>query len=257
MTAATSGSQFQFSRHALAFAASSRTSGRILLSGTIQKSSCLEMTAEERARAVVAYFPAIPAAVRGQVEAVVTRAITRALVQQLAELEREALLDSRRSEGRGKQAKGRDPSAIHFHKVWAERFRERRLRLGSGTKSPPASTAVASVESKRREKPLLLRSRQARSGDVVVVHRCEGAYSDLPDGLPDGARVTFLDCNHGAVTVRDAAEKSFTVALPQIEMPTEIWWKGQWVDYRTHPEGEEAYRWAMAQPYGRKTPETK
>ena len=40
------------------------------------------MSPEDRARAVVAYFPAIPEKIRPQLEDVVTRAIKRALGQQ-------------------------------------------------------------------------------------------------------------------------------------------------------------------------------
>lgn len=90
------------------------------------------MKAEDRAKAVVAYFPAIPHAIRGQVEDVVTRAIKRALNQQLAELEREAEPAKRRALGRGKSAKGRDDAAIYFHGMWADRFRAIRERGSSG-----------------------------------------------------------------------------------------------------------------------------
>jgi len=65
------------------------------------------MTPEDRAKAVVAYFPAIPAAIPSQVEAVITRAIKRAVNQQLAELEILADKEQKWAGGRGKQAKGR------------------------------------------------------------------------------------------------------------------------------------------------------
>jgi hypothetical protein len=86
------------------------------------------MTAEDRAKAVVAYFPAISPAIRLQVEAVVTRAIKRAINQQLAELEMAAIKEQRVAGGRGKQAKGRDEAAVHFHGLWAARFRNLRSR---------------------------------------------------------------------------------------------------------------------------------
>src|SRR5689334_25097181 len=63
------------------------------------------MSPEDRAKAVVTFFPAIPEKIRPLVEEVVTRAIKRALRQQLAELEQRAAGQVRMSEGRGKQAK--------------------------------------------------------------------------------------------------------------------------------------------------------
>lgn len=92
------------------------------------------MTPEDRARAVVAYFPQIPERIRADVERIVTSAIKRALREQLAKLEREATSAAGRACGRGKQRKGHDPAAIHFHTRWANRFRE--LRTGQTTPSP-------------------------------------------------------------------------------------------------------------------------
>ena len=48
------------------------------------------------------------------------------LRQQLAELERRAASNVRMAEGRGKQAKGRDPWAIRFQEEWERVFRELR-----------------------------------------------------------------------------------------------------------------------------------
>jgi hypothetical protein len=87
------------------------------------------MSPEERARAIVAYFPAIPEKIRPQVEIIITRAIQRALSEQLAKLERSADAKALHAEGRGKQGKGRDPSAIHFHREWEQAFKQMRLRL--------------------------------------------------------------------------------------------------------------------------------
>jgi hypothetical protein len=90
------------------------------------------VTPEERAKAVVAYFPAIPPKVRPEAERVIANAIRRALKEQLGKVEIEAdgkIADAR---GIGKQAKFRDPAAIHFHGEWARRFRY--LRTG---KEPP------------------------------------------------------------------------------------------------------------------------
>jgi hypothetical protein len=84
------------------------------------------MTAQERAKAVVAYFPAIPPGIRPQVETVVTRAIKRALNQQLAELEIMAEKEQKWVAGRGKSAKGRDEAAVHFHGYWLAKFRHLR-----------------------------------------------------------------------------------------------------------------------------------
>jgi hypothetical protein len=86
------------------------------------------MSPEDRARAVIAYFPAIPEKIRAQVENIITRAIRRALSEQLAQLEREADYKARSAEGRGKSAKGKDPSAIHFYREWEQTFREMRTR---------------------------------------------------------------------------------------------------------------------------------
>ena len=84
------------------------------------------MTAEDRAKAVVAYFPAIPSGIRGQVENIVTRAIKRALNQQLAELEIMAEKEQKWASGRGKNAKGRNEAAVHYHGWWSAKFRHLR-----------------------------------------------------------------------------------------------------------------------------------
>ena len=86
------------------------------------------MTPEERAKAVVAYFPAVPPKIRGELENVIARAIKRAVGQQLAELEAKADRDALHAEGRGKQAKGRDPSAIQFHRQYQRTFQILRAR---------------------------------------------------------------------------------------------------------------------------------
>lgn len=86
------------------------------------------VTPEERARAVVAYFPGIPEKIRRDVESVIARAIVRAVKEQLARLEIEAAAAADRAHGKGKQGKGRDPAAIHFHSMWQRRFRS--LRTG-------------------------------------------------------------------------------------------------------------------------------
>ena len=87
------------------------------------------MSPEDRAKAVIAYFPAIPEKIRSQLEEVVTRAIKRALRQQLAELERRAAGKARMAEGRGKSRKDRNLWAIQFHSEWEEMFRELRTRV--------------------------------------------------------------------------------------------------------------------------------
>jgi len=85
------------------------------------------VTPEERAKAVVEHFAAsLPPAVRPELERMITRAIHRAVHQELAHLERFAVAAEIAAHGRGKSAKGHDPSAIHFHRRWAERFRTRR-----------------------------------------------------------------------------------------------------------------------------------
>jgi hypothetical protein len=86
------------------------------------------VTPEERAKAVVTYFPSIPPKIRADVEAIITRAIRRALDEQLSALEKEAEDASNRWIGRGKQNKFGDPDAVKFHMQWAEELR--RLRTG-------------------------------------------------------------------------------------------------------------------------------
>jgi hypothetical protein len=90
----------------------------------------LSVSPEERARAVVEHFAAsLPPAVRPDLEQIITRAIRRAVHQELARLERFAVAAEIAASGRGKQAKGHDPAAVHFHREWAERFRTRRKHV--------------------------------------------------------------------------------------------------------------------------------
>lgn len=85
------------------------------------------MSPEERAKAVVEHFAAsLPPSVRPELEQIITRAIRRAVHQELARLERFAVAAEIAASGRGKQAKGHDPAAIHLHREWAERFQTRR-----------------------------------------------------------------------------------------------------------------------------------
>jgi hypothetical protein len=84
------------------------------------------MTAEDRAKAVVAYLPAIPPGIRAQVETVVTRGIKRAVNQQLTQLEVMAEKEQKWFAGRGKSAKGHDEAAVHFHDWWITKFRHLR-----------------------------------------------------------------------------------------------------------------------------------
>ena len=85
------------------------------------------MSPEERAKAVVEHFAAsLPPAVRPELEQIITRAIRRAVHEELYRLERLAIAVENAAHGRGKSAGGYDPSAIHFHREWQERFRMRR-----------------------------------------------------------------------------------------------------------------------------------
>jgi hypothetical protein len=84
------------------------------------------MTAEERAKAIVAYFPGIPASIRPQLEAIIVRSIKRAVNQKLAELEVKAEKAQNSYARRGKQAKGRDECAVHWHGWWFKTFRDLR-----------------------------------------------------------------------------------------------------------------------------------
>jgi hypothetical protein len=87
------------------------------------------MRPEDRAKAVVAYFPGVPEKIRLHMEEVISRAIKRALLEQLAKLERMAASKAKFAEGRGKQARGRDLAAVYFHREWEEVFKEIRLHL--------------------------------------------------------------------------------------------------------------------------------
>jgi len=86
------------------------------------------MKPEDRARAAVAYFPAIPAPIQSQAEIVITRAIKRGVNQQLAELEILAEKEQKWARGRGKHAKGRDEAAVHFHGWWTAKLRSLRTK---------------------------------------------------------------------------------------------------------------------------------
>lgn len=92
----------------------------------------------------------------------------------------------------------------------------------------------------------LIRVRVLSPGDVVTVHPSFGAYTELPDGLKEGDRVTVAEVDIGYATVVNEAGRTFEVAFPQVEMPRSIWWKGDWIDRMTHPEGERACAWACA-----------
>ena len=90
---------------------------------------------------MVAYFPGIPERLRADVESIVTRAIKRAIAQCLCELEREAEKEIVGNEGRGKQAKGYNPHAIHWHKWWAIKLRKTRVG-GSAARATPSSEEI-------------------------------------------------------------------------------------------------------------------
>ena len=85
------------------------------------------MTPEDRARAVVTYFPAIPPSIRAQLETAITSAIKRALNQQLAELELAARKLENFYAGRGKSMRNYDEAAMKANAYWANRLRNRRL----------------------------------------------------------------------------------------------------------------------------------
>ena len=91
------------------------------------------MLPEERAKAIVAHFKGrVPPAVESELSDVITRAIHRAMREQLGALELEAMRKAKGAEGRGKSRKGYNPAALHYHEHWAGRFRH--LRTG---KLPP------------------------------------------------------------------------------------------------------------------------
>jgi hypothetical protein len=96
------------------------------------------VTPEERAKAIAEHVGPLPRPVREELERVVASAIRlavkRALNEQLEKLEQEANVNAHTAEGRGKQRKGRDPAAIHFHSKWARRFHH--MRTGKSLPEP-------------------------------------------------------------------------------------------------------------------------
>lgn len=220
------------------------------LQTTILQNSCLHVTPEERAKAVVAYFPAIPERIRREVEAVVARAIRRAIAQEVAVLEIEAEKEAIRADGRGKQARGQDISALRTHRWWEARLKSLRLAMGRAHAqgAPTGDQRLATVEQSQPlkravvEKPCLVRTRRLKVGDLVTVHPCAGAYTELPEGLVAETKVTVVSTDIGTAVVADAAGRQFTVFFNNIEMPCDVWWKGKWIDRFRDPEGEEAYQ---------------
>jgi hypothetical protein len=146
------------------------------------------VTPEERARAVVAYFPAIPERIRREVESIIARAIRRAVAQELTGLAQRADMEAIRADGRGRQAKGQDISALQTHRWWEEKFNAvRQAILSRKSRSEGAKPRVE--EETRNAKaargsaattPRLVRTRMLKPGDVVTVHPCAGAYTELP-----------------------------------------------------------------------------
>ena len=95
---------------------------------------------EERAKAVADHFPELAPHRAKELERVVASAIQRAVREQLCKLELEAARMAKSAQGYGRQAKFRDPAAIHFHNEWARRFRE--LRTGKAPRDPLDLTAT-------------------------------------------------------------------------------------------------------------------
>ena len=89
------------------------------------------MTPEDRAKAIVAYFPAIPPGVRQQVQAAITSAIKRAVNQQLAQLEVMAGKLENFYAGRGKSMRNYDEAAMKENAWWRAKLRN--MRLGNKT----------------------------------------------------------------------------------------------------------------------------
>ena len=108
------------------------------------------------------------------------------------------------------------------------------------------SSIHAGVGIRRRQTgAAVIRTRLLRPGDVVRVHRCQGAYTDLPQGLADESRVKIMAVDIGYACVADTDGRQFEVAFSQIEMPKDVWWHGHWIDRVIDPDGEKAYRWAL------------
>jgi len=100
------------------------------------------VTPEQRAKAVAERFAAdLPSRSVPELERIVASAITRALGQQLAELEAWAEASAEYAHGRGKSAKGQDLATLRVHDEWANRFR--RMRKGEIVPSRPKPPRAA------------------------------------------------------------------------------------------------------------------
>lgn len=91
-----------------------------------------------------------------------------------------------------------------------------------------------------RMKKVVVRNRTLKPGDVVSVSQAHG-MEGLPKGLPTGTVVTVVRVSTGFADVVDENGHPWTISFPHIEMPCSLWWKGEWIDRMTHPDGQTAW----------------
>ena|SRR5688572_12750172 len=87
---------------------------------------------------------------------------------------------------------------------------------------------------------IVVRTRIVKPGDVVSVEHGHGACR-LPEGLDEKTVVTVVRTAPGHADVVDANGHPWTLPSANIEMPCSLWWKGEWIDRMTHPEGHTAW----------------
>jgi hypothetical protein len=87
---------------------------------------------------------------------------------------------------------------------------------------------------------VVVRTRTLKPGDVISVHYGRGTDA-LPEGLLTGTIVTVVRVGSGDADVVDANGHPWAVPFANIEMPCSLWWKGEWIDRMTHPEGHAAW----------------
>jgi len=91
-----------------------------------------------------------------------------------------------------------------------------------------------------RMRKIVVKTRTLKPGDVVSVENGNGDCL-LPQGLEEKTIVTVVRTNTGHAHVVDANGHPWTLPSANIEMPCSLWWKGEWIDRMTHPEGHAAW----------------
>lgn len=91
-----------------------------------------------------------------------------------------------------------------------------------------------------RMRKIVVKTRTLKPGDVVSVENGHGDCR-LPQGLEDKTIVTVVRTATGYAHVVDGNGHPWTLPSGNIEMPCSLWWKGEWIDRMTHPEGHAAW----------------